>query len=106
MSWRPWVRRLEYPFLWGLARPLRGLRSRDLSRASRSVSRAPSGRFLWSMLSGALLLLSVLLLSPLLLGRSGCPIIGDQAHVVYLRPRSVSQAQFGCSLRNSRTSAT
>ena len=59
--------------------------ARDLSRASRNVSRAPSGRFLWFMLSGALLLLSVLLLSPLLFGLSGCPIIGDQSHDVTIR---------------------
>jgi hypothetical protein len=37
------------------------------------------------MLSGGLVLLSVLLLSPLLFGRSGCPIIGDQAHDVTIR---------------------
>ena len=64
---------------------MRGLRPRDLSRASRSVSRAPSGRFLWSMLSGALLLTSVLLLGPSLFGDSSCPIIGDQAHDVTIR---------------------
>ena len=41
--------------------------------------------FVWSVIS-ALLLLSVLLLSPLLLlWNSGCPIIGDQAHDVTIR---------------------